>query len=95
MADKRTMPKPVTYPSDAWADDGQLKPLVFIKGLTPKPEMGEDVYQIEGAVRRQINWELVREGLGGQLSDGLGDKISALVFREDCIELLAERMKPV
>lgn len=70
--------------------------LVKIEGLRHEPGAGEFTFSLEGVKHRNVNWSLVREGLGfeGDMPDDLIDDLSAVIWRHDLIRILADRIKP-
>jgi len=48
-------------------------------------------FVLKGVKHRRIDWELVKQGMG-PVSDELMDKIGELIWRDDLVRLLAERI---
>ena len=64
---------------------------VRIEGLR---QINEDIFELAGVAVREINWELVAEGLGRKfLPDALADQIDQACFAYDVAEILADRIQ--
>ena len=60
-----------------------------IKGLR---ELEPGLFELQDVKLRSINWELVKQGFGG-LTDEQIDKLAAVLWKDDMINLLLKRME--
>ena len=57
-------------------------------------QIDEDIFELAGVAVREINWELVAEGLGRKfLPYALADQIDQACFACDVAEILADRIQ--
>ena len=70
--------------------------LVNIPGLRPQPGAGEFTFSLEGVASRNIDWNLIRQGLQfeGDMPEDLADQICEVVWKHDLVRILSERIRP-